>query len=673
MRRLKIILQSNLLYYLLVIFILIHVLLRTIIIKYESVYNGNETEFIGKISNIVVKEEYTSFILHGKEKLKTFYYGKIDIEPGTIVKVIGSLKKPSNNTIPNNFNNKKYLYNNQIYYTLNSKEIVKVKGPNIFNKIRNHLFNRCDYNEKMSGYLKLFIFGNKNDIDENYYELFKTNGIVHLIAISGMHISLLVLLLRGLFFFMKDTPRFLIISIILFFYTFLTGFSISVVRAVLSYIFHYINDKVSLKINGIQILILILFVILLINPWNIYSLAFKYSFIISFGIILSDKYIKGNYLKQIFSISLIALLYSLPISINLNYQIDILSLIKNLIMVPYVTFILYPLCLISYIILPFCHIAIFFSNIFIYLNNILSMFSCQIIIPKMPVYIIVIYYFFLILFSKYNNKYLFVLIILLMINMLIPHLDSSFYYYALDVGQGDENLLIYPNKSKVLLVDCGGIYNKKISNSLITFLHSIGITKIDELIISHGDYDHMGEAINIVNSIKVKRVIFNCGPYNDLEKELIKELNKKNIKYHSCIKELNVEKSKLLFLQTKIYDNENDNSNVIYTEYNSYKFMLMGDASITTEKEIINKYNLPKVDVLKVGHHGSKTSSDKEFIDEINPRYSIISVGKNNKYGHPNKEVMDNLKYSKTYRTDQKGSIMFKVKRDKLIIKYNMP
>ena len=673
MRRLKIILQSNLLYYLLVIFILTYVLLRTVIIKYESVYNGDETEFIGKISNIVVKEEYTSFILNGKEKLKTYYYGKINIEPGTIVKVIGSLKKPSNNTIPNNFNNKKYLYNNQIYYTLNSKEIVKVKGPNIFKKIRNHLFNRCDYNEKMSGYLKLFIFGNKNDIDENYYELFKTNGIVHLIAISGMHISLLVLLLRGLFFFMKDTPRFLIISIILFFYTFLTGFSISVVRAVLSYIFHYINDKVSLKINGIQILILILFVVLLINPWNIYSLAFKYSFIISFGIILSNKYIKGNYLKQIFSISLIALLYSLPISINLNYQIDILSLIKNLIMVPYVTFILYPLCLISYVILPFCHITIFLSNIFIYLNNILSTFSCPIIIPKMPVYIIVIYYFFLILFSKYNNKYLFVLIILLMINMLIPHLDSSFYYYALDVGQGDENLLIYPNKSKVLLVDCGGIYNKKISNSLITFLHSIGITKIDELIISHGDYDHMGEAINLVNSIKVKRVIFNCGPYNDLEKELIKELYKRNIKYHSCIKELNIGKNKLLFLQTKIYDNENDNSNVIYTKYNNYKFMLMGDASVTTEREILNKYNLQDIDVLKVGHHGSKTSSSKEFINEINPKYSIISVGKKNRYGHPNKEVLDNLEKSKIFRTDLDGSIMFKIKNNRLKIETCSP
>ena len=94
----------------------------------------------------------------------------------------------------------------------------------------------------------------------------------------------------------------------------------------------------------------------------------------------------------------------------------------------------------------------------------------------------------------------------------------------------------------------------------------------------------------------------------------------------------------------------------------------MGDASSTTEHKILNKYNLPNVDVLKVGHHGSRTSTGKEFINEINPKYSIISVGKNNIYRHPNKEVLDNLDNSKIYRTDIDGSIMFKIKNNKLQI-----
>ena len=94
----------------------------------------------------------------------------------------------------------------------------------------------------------------------------------------------------------------------------------------------------------------------------------------------------------------------------------------------------------------------------------------------------------------------------------------------------------------------------------------------------------------------------------------------------------------------------------------------MGDAGVEKEKDILNKYNLSNADVLKVGHHGSKTSSSIEFIDKINPKYSIISVGKNNRYGHPNKEVLNNLENSKIYRTDQDGSIMFKIKNNKLKI-----
>lgn len=189
----------------------------------------------------------------------------------------------------------------------------------------------------------------------------------------------------------------------------------------------------------------------------------------------------------------------------------------------------------------------------------------------------------------------------------------------------------------------------------------------------HGDYDHMGEAINLVNSFKVDKVIFNCGEYNHLEKELIKVLDKKHIQHYSCIKELNISENKLYFLQTKEYDNENDNSNVIYTEINGYKFMFMGDAGLAKEKDILNKYNISDVDVLKVGHHGSKTSSSEDFIDEMNPRYSIISVGKNNRYGHPNKEVLENLNDSKIYRTDQDGSIMLKIKNNKLQVETCSP
>ena len=149
----------------------------------------------------------------------------------------------------------------------------------------------------------------------------------------------------------------------------------------------------------------------------------------------------------------------------------------------------------------------------------------------------------------------------------------------------------------------------------------------------------MGEAINLVENFKVEKVIFNCGEFNELELDLIKVLDKKKISYYSCIKELNIDDNKLYFLNNKDYGNENDNSSVIYTELNNHKFLFMGDSGLEVEEDLLEKYNLKDIDVLKVGHHGSRTSSSKEFIDEINPRYSIISVGKNNRYGHPNDGV----------------------------------
>ena len=183
----------------------------------------------------------------------------------------------------------------------------------------------------------------------------------------------------------------------------------------------------------------------------------------------------------------------------------------------------------------------------------------------------------------------------------------------------------------------------------------------------------MKEAINLVNNFKVEKVIFNCGEFNELKQGLIKVLDKKKIPYYSCIKELNIDNNKLYFLNNKDYGNENDNSSVIYTELNNHKFLFMGDAGVEVEEDLIEKYNLQNIDVLKVGHHGSKTSSSKEFIDKVNPKYSIISVGKNNRYGHPNDSVLENLEGSKIYRTDQDGSIMFRIKNNKLRIETRPP
>ncbi len=119
------------------------------------------------------------------------------------------------------------------------------------------------------------------------------------------------------------------------------------------------------------------------------------------------------------------------------------------------------------------------------------------------------------------------------------------------------------------------------------------------------------------------------------------------------------------------YNDENLSSMVLLFVIDNYKLLVMGDAPVKVENEIIKKYKLEEIDFLKVGHHSSKTSSSKNFIDEISPKYSIISVGKNNKYGHPNKEVLNVLEQSKIYRTDIDGTIEIKINNNYVIKNYS--
>ena len=249
-------------------------------------------------------------------------------------------------------------------------------------------------------------------------------------------------------------------------------------------------------------------------------------------------------------------------------------------------------------------------------------------------------------------------------------IDNTLNVTYLDVGQGDAVVITY--KSNTILLDTGGnIYSDISNNKIIPYLKSLGKYKIDYLILSHGDYDHMGESINLIDNFKVDNVIFNNNNYNELEQELINKLNIKNILYYNNVNFIDINNIRLYFLNNKLYDNENDNSNIIYFKYNNYSFLFTGDISSNTEEDIISNYNINNIDFLKVSHHGSNTSSCDKFIKSINPKYSLISVGKNNKYGHPDKIVLDTLSNSKIYRTDLDGSINIKINRKYKIKNYS--
>lgn len=649
---------------------------------------SNKNEFIGEILDVKIKNEKITIKLNTDEKILINYYIKknenySNLKIGSIIKVEGKLDYPKKNTNFNLFNYKNYLLSEKIYFVLTANKITYIKDTdNIFFKAKNLLINYIN-NFKTKDYLYTFILGNTSLLEQDTKESFQNNGISHLFAVSGMHITLISSLL--MYLLKKITKNhdisYIITIFILLFYTFITNFSSSILRAFLLFLLIYINKKFKFNLKTIEIIMLILLILLMYNPFYIYSIGFKFTFIISIILILFSKKINNfkNYFSKLLMTSLISFFISLPIVINNFFEINLISPLLNLIFVPFISIIIFPFSLIS-LIFPFLDnifyiIVKFMENISIYINNTLSI---NIIIRKMNLIMIVIYYLLtLICLNKVLvKKYIYVLpiITLILIYSNINYFNKNLIVTMLDVGQGDSLMITFPNNKGNILIDTGGIVNFTKTNyeistsTIIPYLKSIGIKKINYLVLTHGDFDHMGEAINFVNNFKVDKVILNCGSYNDLEKDLIKVLDKKKIEYYSCIKELNIDNNKLYFLNTKEYDNENDNSNVIYTELYGYKFMFMGDAGVGKEKDILNKYNLSNIDVLKVGHHGSKTSSSKSFINETNPKYSIISVGKNNRYGHPNKEVLNNLENSKIYRTDQVGSIMFKIKNNKLKI-----
>ena len=639
----------------------------------KSIYIGNENYIEGIIYECDYKNDQTNLKIKAKENVLIKYYGKFPCKLGLNIKAHGKFTKPSENSNFYLFNYKKYLLSLKIHYIFKANNIeIKNNKISAIYKIKNSI-NSYINKYKAKAYLKTFILGKTDDIEKNIKESYQTNGISHLLAISGAQISALTSILSLILNkFLKKNSSNIIIYMFLIFYLFITDFSPSILRATVFFIFLSLNKMFELKMKSLDILLIVFLMLLIINPYYIYNLGFILSFTVSFYLILFKKIIKNSkdYIEKTLNISLIAFLSSTPIIINTFFKLNIITPLVNLYFVPFMT-ITYFIGLLTIIFKP---LDIYFYNLTLILEK-TSLIVSNIKIFNLSMhhinFIFIILYYVLITIILYlyqkSKKAMLLFLVILIIHHNVNSIISSSYITALDVSQGD-SILLKLEKS-AMLIDTGGLAKSSFNitkNITIPYLNSNGINKITYLIITHGDADHMGEAINLVENFKVEKVIFNCGEYQTLEKELIKELDKKKIKHYSCIKELNIDNNKLYFLQTKEYDNENDNSNVIYMELNGYKFMFMADAGVEKEEDIIDKYNISDIDVLKVGHHGSKTSSSKEFINEINPNYSIISVGKNNRYGHPNKEVLENLKDSKIYRTDKDGSIMFKIKNNKL-------
>ena len=409
---------------------------------YKTNYDINTNMVTGIIEKIAIDGNKVDIVLKAKEKIIINYYIDtleekeifLNKKLGDYIKVIGEFTKPNQNTVFNIFNYQKYLKSKKIYWIVKANKIEHINNSNkLHYNIKNSINNRLT-NMKSAPYIKTFILGDKDLLENEIVTSYQLNGISHLLAISGMHITLL----SGILYFAlnkinkKPKLNFILISLFLLFYAFLTTFQPSVLRAVLL----FIALGLKIKLRTSYILIIIVCLLLLYNPYYIYSIGFLFSFIISFYLIIFKSKINKckNYFSKIFIVSFIAFLASIPIMINNFYSINLLSPILNIIFVPFVSLILFPL---SFIVLMLPFLDNFYYLLILILENLSLIFAnfnfFTIILRHIPLYLILIYYL-IITYSIYKNKFL-ILILCLFIHTNIRYLNPNAYLTMLDVGQ----------------------------------------------------------------------------------------------------------------------------------------------------------------------------------------------------------------------------------------------
>lgn len=562
------------------------------------------------------------------------------------------------------FDYEEYLLNYNIKEYIKLKEFVFKDNYFVIGKIQNFFLNLCDKNpSSYNEYLKALLFA-KNEIDSNMKTATTNLGISHLLAVSGMHISLLItavrFLLKKIFYFEK--PIDICVIIFLIFYLFVTNFSITVLRACLLVILQIIFSRKELLFTKLDTLSICGLIMLLINPRYLFLLSFQLSFLSSFIIIIFIRnYSSQNKIKQAYLTTFVIFLVTLPFIIKTNYEFNLLTIIFGPIISLYFELLLFPASMIMFIIpkssIILDFVFLFFEDITMILANI-NIFTF--VIGDIGVFEFIIYevlvYFLLVSFeAKRGRRYLVIIYLLYLIflgNRLAfnPFYKVTFY----NVGQGDSALISLPNDRGYVLIDC--------YNNICDYLKKDGIKKIDIVFLSHGHTDHVNKYFDVVFKFDVKKTYIS---YYDKtirlnESNTIEKLRSGDIVIFKEI-EFNV------LGPIKKYSNENDNSLVIRFILDDSSFLFTGDIE-KSEIDLIDKYKSRlQTDVLKVAHHGSKSSSSKLFLEYVKPKEMIISVGKNNIYNLPNNKYL--LSLDNVYRTDLDGTIIIRCKKNNRYLK----
>ena len=635
------------------------------------------------------------------------------LEPGNYLKLTGTYYKGREIRNPGEFDYNKYLNSLGISGTLNitgAKNINLLSDESDFFKsaifsIRKFLDSEIKslHNEQTSSLLKGLLLADRSEIDYVTKTQFINAGVIHVLAVSGLHVGFIAIIFLFLFGRLNIYLRSILTITGLLLFMLITGMPPSVFRATLMAVVIIIAFLFNRSTNLFNSLALAALIILVINPDELFNPGFQLSFSAVIGIALLyspfEKFINKlrlnsrvlRYIILFMAVSLSAQIGTLPFTLTYFGKLSVIALIANLFVIPIIAIIvglgIFTLIINSF--LPF--IGIYFAAANDLVTKILFLivkisgnadFS-YISVRNFSLYDSLLFYTFL-LFLLYSLKSInrnavkFAVLILVGLNFFfLSSLDNSDLFkdgklsvFAIDVGQGDAILVKFP-EGTTALIDAGNV-TPSFDNGervILPLLEYLGIDKIDYGFVSHIDSDHYAGFVSLVNAGVVKKIF-----KPEIDSTLVKDMKfEKYLREESVPIEyykrgiLKIDGARIYVLNNEsISKNQefstNNKSGVLKIVYGRTSFLFTGDIERKVEKIYASNYKtFLDADVLKAAHHGSNTSSSSAFLNYVTPEMSIISAGILNKFKHPSEEVVKRLENfgSEIYRTDKYGALIF--------------
>nr|WP_239646629.1 DNA internalization-related competence protein ComEC/Rec2 [Bacillus zhangzhouensis] len=689
--------------------------------SFEADHAVKETSFSGSVVVESIPKidgnRFSATVSEKNDRLAAFYTIQTeqekellkDIEPGMSCHVIGDIRLPKHATIPNGFQYDQFLKTkgiDAIFLPQSIKSCSKKDSPSHYlaaMRQKGLKFLEDHVPKSSAGIVQALIFGDRELIDPDTLRDYQMLGIIHLLAISGLHVQTLLaclfwcLLRAGV---TRETARILLLCLLPV-YACLTGAAPSVLRACLMAGFYLVITSLpkEMKQPSAMVLSATFLLLLAIHPLYLFDIGFQLSFVVTFFILLSTRILSKakSAVMQLFLISFVAQLASLPVLLYHFQQFSLLSVPLNMMFVPFYTMVVMPLSLLffllSIIYLPLGQTLFQLLDTVIQLSHQLSAHMAvydgfNLIFMKSTWWHVLlevssIIFLLFVLECKTSVKSYTVPILFLIGVLSVHYFTPNFLQKGevtmLDVGQGDSLFIQLPYRTGHLLVDTGGRLSfeeepwkkrRKVSTiadqTLIPFLHSKGIAKLDVLILTHADQDHIGEAVRLIKRNKVKRLAVPKGFARSPEDaQLLKEAADKGIPIDELERgdklQVGGQEFEVLHPVRDRVTSKNNDSLVLTFTLGGKRFIFTGDLEQEGERDIIEVYPHLRADVLKVGHHGSKGSTSEEWLQHLRPSYALISAGERNRYQHPHQEVLKKLKDQQTtvYRTDINGSVTY--------------